>query len=482
MSQQAATSSPTSSDEERRLVTIGRRAINQLYILIRSGQIHHIDNPTVQQPAENLLALLAEGWQIADPLELRYQSDRLLFQDLPMRVDIEGFLSFTWVMNEFKRRLIGAICFHSGLNIPQLKKFVGLFLQYAQAEQFDDLERAVSEVGNISVTRLRERREERNQEALRGAREQAKRTYTRTLLAVSEVMEGLKLKQAISLRKAKRVVQTLIDLMLREESTLLGLTTLRNHDEYTYHHSVNVCILSMAVGQRIGYDRCRLTDLGMASLLHDIGKSDIPLEVLNKPAEFTDEEWRIIRRHPILGVKNILKFKGVNNSTLHVVIGAFEHHLNYDLSGYPRLARPRTLTVFGRIISIVDCFDALTSSRVYNRIPFPPDKALKFMLSRIGKAFDPILLKLFINCIGIYPIGTLVILDTGEVGVVYETNPNPERTHRPRVRLILDSAGKEIPDGPVVDLVEMEGGRFRRTITKTLDANQHKIKVSQYFL
>lgn len=188
-----------------------------------------------------------------------------------------------------------------------------------------------------------------------------------------------------------------------------------------------------------------------------------------------------MRRHPIFSVKELVRLKGVNDMAIRVTIGAFEHHLNYDLSGYPKLATKRNLSLVGRIICIVDCYDALTSSRVYNRVPFPPDKALRFMLTKSGKAFDPILMKLFVNAIGIYPIGTLVLLNTNEIGVVYASNPNPERGDRPKVKRVMDASGNEA-QGEIVDLCEQdESGHFKYEIVNVIDPNKYKLDVAKYF-
>jgi HD-GYP domain-containing protein (c-di-GMP phosphodiesterase class II) len=308
----------------------------------------------------------------------------------------------------------------------------------------------------------------------------AKRTYFRTITAVAEVMESVKLKQAVGVKKSKRVVQGLVDMMLQDEMTLLGLTTLRSHDEYTYSHCVNVCILALAIGQRLGYERSHLSDLGIAALFHDVGKAEIPLDVLNKPTDFTPEEWDMIRRHPILGVKSLLRLKGLDEISTKIVIAGFEHHLNYDLSGYPRLATPRKLTLFGRIISLADCYDAMTASRVYNRIPLAPDKALRLMLKKSGTAYDPLLMKVFVNCMGLYPVGTIVALDTGELGVVIGAHPSPDRRGRPILKLIRDASGREV-DGDTIDLADPTLSPTRR-IVSTADAASMQIDLTRFFL
>jgi HD-GYP domain-containing protein (c-di-GMP phosphodiesterase class II) len=401
-------------------------------------------------------------------------------------MDIEGFVSFIAIIEEFKKRQVGEVLFKGMIDGADLKKFMVALvnLDTKQPAPFAMLKEQLTRQGLSSIeVEPMEIKKEVVAEVTVDAKQKAQNIYVRTVGIVSEVMESVKLRQAVSLRKAKRLVQNLVDTLLQDETTLLGLTTIRSHDEYTYSHCVNVGILAMAIGQRLSYDRVKLTELGLSAIFHDIGKSDIPLEILNKPSEFTEDEWKVMRRHPILGVKHLVKLKGLDDMTIKIIIGGFEHHLNYDLSGYPKLNTKRNLTIFGRIISLVDCYDALTSSRVYNRIPFPPDKALKFMLSKSGKAFDPLLIKVFVNCLGVYPLGSLVILDTGEMGVVIQTNPNPDKAERPKVKLITDSHGNEI-DGQVIDLSEMNPNTqtYAHSVVRTVDAYKYGIDVGRYFI
>lgn len=476
--------SSKSFDED--VAHLGKVLVNQFYILLKTARLHDSGNVAWDQPIENFMKTIQELVQLKQESPLRLGGDHLFLGDLKLKMDIEGFTSFTSVIDEMKKREVGSILFRRTTNSLEVKRFVYLFvaLDTTTAESpYSTLVKQMEAAGvmGIELEELEIQKED-FEGALEDTKELAKSTYFKTISAVNEVMENVKLGQAVSMKKAKRVVQSMVDLLLQEESTLLGLTTLRCHDVYTHNHSVNVCILALALGQRLGFSKGKLSELGMAALFHDIGKADIPVEILNKPTDFTEDEWRIMRKHPILGVKTLIKLKGLNELTIRMLTGAFEHHLNYDKSGYPRLATPWYLTLSGRVISISDCYDALTSSRVYNRVPYSPDKALKFMLTKSGKAFDPTLLKIFVNVIGIYPIGTLVLLDTGELAVVMQTNLNLDRGDRPKVKLITDMAGNEL-DGDIVDLTETDSaGRYRKSITKTVDPTKYRIDVSRYFL
>ena len=464
----------------------GKELVNQFYIFMKTAQIHDPTNVALETPVENVIRTLKGLWQWSDDVHLRLEGDYLFLDELKLKMDMDGFISFTSLIETLKQLRIGGILLKKSATTDELKRFVYILVQTDPGGK-EPFERVIEQMKKMGIANIEidpfEERKESFEDILRDAKEIAKSTYFRTMTAVAEVMDNIKLGQAVSVKRAKRVVQSMVDLLLQEESTLLGLTTLRSHDEYTHHHSVNVCILSLAMGQRLGYPKKKLTELGVAALFHDMGKASISPEILNKPTDFTEEEWQIMRRHPILGVKYIIKLKGINEMTIRMVTGIFEHHLNYDLSGYPKLDTKWELSLLGRIISIVDCYDALTSSRVYNRVPYPPDKALKFMLNKSGRAFDPVLMKIFINSIGIFPIGTLVLLNTNEMGVVVQSNSSPERMDRPKVKIIADPLGKEM-DGDIIDLSELneKTGQFTASILKIIDSTKYKVDVSRYFL
>jgi HD-GYP domain-containing protein (c-di-GMP phosphodiesterase class II) len=469
------------SDEEA--VRAGRELVTQFSVLLKTAQIHDASNIAMVNPSETLAAILQQLFRWSKVVHLHLSGDYLFLDDLRLRMDIERFSSFNFVIQEMKRVRIGGVTFHEGLGPPELRRFAS-FVAQLDAKQSDDGEGLLEAIETADFAGIDIQPLEDNEEEYRSfkknAKEQAKSSYFKTMTTVTEAMENIKLGRAVSVKRAKRSVQTMVDSLLTDESTILGLTTLRCHDVYTHNHSVNVCILSLAVGQRLGYSPQQLTLLGLAGLFHDMGKTNIPLDVLNKSTEFSQEDWQIMRQHPVEGVKLLLRLKGINEVTIRMVAGAFEHHLNYDLSGYPKVSSDWNVSLFGRIISVVDCYDALTSSRVYNRVPYSPEKALKFMLSKSGKAFDPLILKLFVNSIGIYPVGSMVLFNTGELGVVMASQADPENVDRPRIKLVSDVHGNEI-DGDIIDLTDAKASGSR-IITRTVDPTKFKVDVSKFFV
>jgi putative nucleotidyltransferase with HDIG domain len=293
-------------------------------------------------------------------------------------------------------------------------------------------------------------------------------------------MNKLKAGDAINVKRAKRIVGSLVDAIMEDEEFLLGMTAIKDYDEYTYHHSVNVSILAMALGHKLGFQKKALLDLGMVALFHDIGKTEVPPEVLNKPSSFTEDDWNIMRKHPFWGVRAILNMKGFDAVSVRAAIVAFEHHIHHDHTGYPKRSYPTDLDLFSRIVSIADQYDSMTSSRVYSRVPMPPDKALSVMLERSGTQLDPLLLKFFINMVGIFPVGSLVMLDTKELALVYSSNSMlPDR---PKVMVIVDGQGRKAEQAYMVDLAEKTDGQYKRSIIKTIDPNKYRINLAEYML
>ncbi|MHB8481589.1 MAG: HD-GYP domain-containing protein [Nitrospiria bacterium] len=488
-SNQASNDSHYSKTVDIELLTYGKQMVSQLNIILKMAQIHQSQNSSFEAPVSNLMKTFKFLFTIDEVIAINREADSLFLNEEKLKMDIESFTSFSSFIDALSKRKIGKIEVFRSVTPQDIRTFVTLFngIDLKKSETpFQDMKESLAQarLEAIDIQEYVEKQGTSNSfNVNKGTKEFAKKTYFNTVSAVNQVMESYKLNQAVSMKKTKRMVQSMVDLILQEESVLLGLTNLRCYDEYTYNHSVNVCVLSLGIGQRLGYDKIELSNLGMASLFHDIGKANVPIDLLNKATEFNDEEWHVIRRHPVLGIRNIMRIKGLNELSIKVMYGSFEHHMNYDNSGYPKLAKKRKLSLFGRIISTADCYDAMTSARVYNRTPIAPEKALQFMLKKSGTAFDPVLLKVFVNCVGVFPIGTLVLLDTHEIAVVFQTNPDPDKGDRPKVKIIVNSSGQEV-DGESIDLNETIGGtsEYKRSILRSIDPHKYKVDVSRFFL
>ncbi|MGH7548488.1 MAG: HD-GYP domain-containing protein [Gemmatimonadales bacterium] len=214
-----------------------------------------------------------------------------------------------------------------------------------------------------------------------------------------------------------------------------------------------------------------------------MGKARVPLEVLNKEGGFSEDDWRMMQSHPWLGVLTLFGMRGYGEMPYRPMIVAYEHHMKTDLTGYPKSIRGREMSILSRIIAVADSFDAATSRRSYRTKPVEPDQVLREMWQDRWRGHDPVVVKAFINMIGIYPVGTCVILDTHELGIVHAANPDPSHVNRPMVRIVTTPDGTFLSGGSLVDLAQRdEHGQFIRTVVKVTEPERYGIKVSDYFV
>jgi len=451
--------------------------INQLSVILRTAQIHDPNNIAVTTAIDKFLLLINPLIESERTIALELVGEFFYIDGTRIRYSLEYLLNFDFLVREFKNREMGSVIFKDKIRPDELKIFLKAFIAAGFSDTpYEKMSDIMEESRSIGIDRLKKIKEGEEVDA----RKIIKKTYFNAVSYSKGVMTKIKSGEKVNIKKSKRIVETMVDQLLAEEQLLLSMTSIKDYDEYTYHHSVNVSILSIALGQRLGLSKKVLTELGLTALFHDIGKLEIPYEILNKPTNFNDDEWRLIRKHPIWGVRAILKLRGFDNTTIRSSIVAFEHHMNYDFSGYPRVKKYTELDFYSRIVSLADQYDAMTSARVYSRIPMSPDKALSIMMERAGTQLDPVLFKFFINMVGVFPIGTLMLLNTKELGLVYESDV--VFMDRPRVLIIIDNQGNRVK-GPVVSLTEKdEKGKYLRSVIKTLDPNKYKINLAEYLL
>jgi HD-GYP domain-containing protein (c-di-GMP phosphodiesterase class II) len=299
--------------------------------------------------------------------------------------------------------------------------------------------------------------------------ERARKDYTYAKASIEEVAQNIKDKnREVGIRKTVRVVQDMVTNLIEDDEVYSAISTLRIFDDYTYTHSVNVAMLSMCIGKRINFSRRTLVSLGICALFHDLGKIEIPNEVLHKKDKLNDNELQMIEEHSLNSARLLLKLKASPDSKARILVPLFEHHLKYDLSGYPHADWKKPLTLFGKIISIADKYDTLTSSRAYRKSLLSPDRALGYMFDRAGKDFDPTLIKVFINILGVYPVGTLLRLDTGELALVV-SSPSREFSKRPLVCILEKDYDDSYKKKEIINLDERdtETGNYVRKIIET---------------
>ena len=270
-------------------------------------------------------------------------------------------------------------------------------------------------------------------------RRQARTVFFKSLRAVNEITSNCLSGREIKLKETHNVVRSLVDQVIEDDSALIEMTAIKDFDDYTFAHSVNVCIYSLSIGVRLNFDKDRLSQLGFAALFHDIGKIKLPTEVVKKPGIFDESDWAHMRNHPTIGAKSLLTAFKIDTQMIRAALVAFEHHINLDNTGYPRRSKPRELGLFTRIITVADTFDALTSGRVYISDPVPPIEVLRRMLHRMRNKFDGLILKVFINNVGLFPAGSLVLLSTDQMAIVEKNNPESQGS--PVVRIIGDRQG-----------------------------------------
>lgn len=460
-----------------RIWRYSKDVIHGLAVILRSSQIHDTGNVAVVSSINRYVSMVNKLMEESGFISVELVGEFFYVNGNRVKFPSEYMASFDFLSREFSDRKLGSVSFTEAVSPADMQLLARAFLSTAGlANPYNALVAAVSDSPRIEIGKARVRREEGELDA----RKTIKKTYFNAVSFTKGVMKKIKSGEKISVKRAKRVVQTMVDQLVEEQDLLVGMTAIKDYDDYTYHHSVNVSILSVALGQQLGFPRKTLLDLGLAALFHDIGKLDIPPQILNKPAELTDEEWRTMRRHPIWGVKEILDIRGFDQNAIMAAIVAFEHHIHHDSTGYPSRRNHPDPDFFSKIVSIVDQYDGMTSARVYSRVPMAPDKALELMMTRSGTQLDPVLMKFFINMIGIYPVGSLVLLDTKELGLVYGATDVPSR---PKVLVIVDAQGKKVEEGVLVDLTDSDGeGRYERSILRTMDPNKYKINLSEYLL
>jgi HD-GYP domain-containing protein (c-di-GMP phosphodiesterase class II) len=431
-------------DESQRLRTLGAALITRLHGVLRGMRLYDASNRALRTQQQELLD--AVHAMQADEVSLLGMGEYFYVNGVRLRPEGSALPVFRTVLTEFEVRHLGGLRFSSGLGLEELEAFLRVF----HAERTDkaaatlEAESARFGVRNVCAIRAREAGAqiptETDASEADHDRHRTRLVFNRAVRGARDLMQRTSRTGRPALQQARRVVQPIVDRLLRHENSLVGLTALKRHDEYTYAHCVNVSILSIRMGQLLGLSRAELAAIGVAGLLHDTGKVMVSTDVLRKPGQLDPEEWTAMRRHPIEGLRIVSRLPGISELMLDAMRVAFEHHMNVDHTGYPGVPNARQMGTFSRIVAVADVFDAVTAHRAYRKRPMTAHEALRLLLGRERDHFDAAVLWALVHTVGLYPAGTLLRLESGRV--LLSITPNPDDPRRPVCR--------EVPTGPEV--------------------------------
>jgi HD-GYP domain-containing protein (c-di-GMP phosphodiesterase class II) len=378
---------------EERIVKYGKSFIIDFSILVRAVGIYESTNETILQMARRLRDDIGFFLEESGEFTLKIIEGSFYIEGTRIRGGVSEIEIFASLAHEFRKRSIGVFEFKSPVGIEDL---IQLAYTLKGGTELSDIQAGLEKGSTKGITvggPVFMQKEEGID--LKDSYAVARRAYAKAFMSIKETADSIKGGTRMKLKKIKRTLQLLVDSILTDESYLAAFTTVRSFEDCSSCHPVNVSILSVILGKKIGLDRQHLRALAIAALLHDIGKTEIPPSILNKKTEFTSKERELIERHPVDGIKVLLKSFGLSEILILSMLVSFEHHMKLDLSGYPVTAAGRRLNLFSRIVSIADDYDSLVSGRVYERKQLGPDDALKLMIGGSGTLYDPSLIKAF---------------------------------------------------------------------------------------
>ena len=424
---------------------LAEEIVRRLAAALRGAQLYAPGHPLVARSIAALAETLSLTLANTPSVTIGIVGDDLVVGDFPIPRAAE-------TMGELMRRLkqagIERIVIQRGVEADEVDRLVA---SVASGETGKD--GVLGKLPHVRVGRIEV------EEKIEGVGDMAafKKLYAEASGVASVLLESAAVEGKPDADAARSMVDSLAQAVAQNRTALLALTALKNYDNYTFTHMVNVSILTMGQARGLGIEGGLLREFGLAALMHDIGKVKTPLEILNKPDKLTADEFAIMKLHTINGAEMLRMTPDI--AALAPVV-AFEHHLRLDGSGYPDGAKRPTLNVGTMLCGIADVYDAMRSQRAYQQA-FPTDRILEVLKRNDGKQFDQHLVRRFVQLIGIYPAGNVVRLNTGEIGVVLHVHaPDP---YRPRVRIVVDPDGYRLDDPYDVNIWEQTDDPSRAT-------------------
>ena len=472
-----------------RSYTLYETFLHSFYNLLQTARIHSDNHKLVTAGISKFYDSFASCMQ-DESLSIKISNDRFFIQDEQLSYNRTSKNLIDNMVRYFNDRgLVGLKFFmvSERASDKDILAFMRLLDRAGQQQNPVVFLRTSLNLKNIDWVEILKNPDEIQEEKLSthidksARRTRAKKDYTYITASFKEVAQKITSKGRVGMRKTVRVIQDMVTHLIEDDEVYSAISTLRVIDDYTFTHSVNVAILSMCIGKRINLSHRSIERLGICALFHDLGKIEVPHAILNKPGKLDDAEFKLLEEHSLNSARLIVKLRTSRDRKAKILLPPFEHHLKYNLTGYPYTNWNKPLSLFGRIISIADVYDAITSPRIYRKSILSPDRALGFMLEGAGKDFDPVLIKVFINMLGVYPIGTLLKLDTGKLALVISSS-RIKGEKRPIVCLMEEGLDGGYEKGQTFDLAicDTQTGNYVRNITETYHPSTFGIQPVQH--
>ena len=430
--------------------------VRRLAAGLRAAELYAPDHPLVARSASALASACATHLSDAEAVVVGFVGDDVVVNDARLG---RASASLTGFARGLRDREIEKITVHRGVTAGEVQAFLEV-LADRRADAAPDERLGARGVRRIAIGRLAVDDAPPQEAGIEAAR----RVYSTAVGKAQALWDQAQAGDQPDPAVARRIIDSLAGIVTQDRTSLMALTALKKYDNYTFTHMVNVASLAMAQARALGLDGPLLREFGFAALMHDIGKVHTPPEVLNKPGKLTDEEFRVMKRHVVDGAHILRRTPEV--PALAPIV-AFEHHLKQDMSGYPDGVGHRQLNLCTMIVSIADVFDALRSNRPY-REGLATARVRAIMAEQESPAFNQVLLRRFVNLVGMYPVGTVVRLNTEEVGVV--TAEHPEDPFRPQVKILFDARGEKVEDPFLANTWERDvRGDFPRAVVESVD-------------
>jgi putative nucleotidyltransferase with HDIG domain len=430
--------------------------------LIRSTTLYPPGNPALTRPLNDLHALVSAHLQGANSLRLGI-TDEILF------VEDHLFVTASQPVEELARllanRKIDAIIITKGIEAQELFALARLFAN--RTKPTDEIIRLLEGEGISHIMLIA------NEDDEDRLIHEAGNAYQSALESIRTAFADIEEHRVPSSDRLLAATRQFTDIAVQDPLVVACLSMIKDYDNYTYNHSVNVGAIAMALAAHLKLDPQSIEEAGMAGFLHDIGKTKVSKAIINKPGKLSAIEFDEIKKHPEDGVKLIDKMSGMSAKVSEAVLS---HHLRYNRQGYPEWAQKLELSSLGQIVAIADCFDACTTLRVYQK-PMPPAAAIKRMQELAGEFLDPDMVASFTVMMGKFPPGSVVRLDSNEIALVWKANSsNPDA---PFVRVLFDSEGRKVAQPFTEKLEERPGGT--PVIVAIIDPLAKGIDVGEYF-